>query len=1033
MGRMCRRSFIPTASSISSLGYEPTASRPACAQCNKATVMEPGEGSPDAAPRSRRHTLPSDLTRRFEAVVLWSSTPALSSRTAQRMTALSEAGAPVGWLAPGRIDTLVGQLDPPSSGAAPLVLADSGGTGGAIVDRAGSSRFGEPQRFDLRVLDRAGAALVQALETRGLAAKILPRPISSVRVKIELADRTSRTPTELQRFLLVHGIPGVPHLADLARQSAREAGVGDPRVVVDGSRVEIALEDAGDVALSMVDALWRSGVDPQGLLVIIDGLSGVPHRHAPVTVPDARAATFALVNGGRGVPRSGMIALSGGSGRLHQLLADQLRRRRWGALPDSRTQADWSLVINGLDVETQRVHEALLSLSDGQVGMSGASLTGEQNRRPWVVAGVYDGSGADTHLLTGPVAFELGVSRADPPRRRVLDLRTGTLFETAQVDTSDIESVRFLSLARPTTAVLRARLPHIYRTGATLLPPADDHTYEDGHLGGVRWIRVAASTGGILAAALQTRRTSPRPTDDADTRMAVLDRLAVYQTDASSLPNPSDGVNAVAHAATIGFDRLLTEHRQMWAGRWEDADIVVEGDDELQLAIRFALFHMMASVADSGEAGVGPRGLTGTGYRGHVFWDADTFVLPFLAATHPTAARSMLEYRLQRLPAAIEASRAVGRAGARFPWESARSGRDVTPTSARDRSGRLVAIRTGQLEEHIVSQVAWAACFYVDWTGDDVFARGPCHRILVETARYWASRVRSDEDGTTHIYGVVGPDEYHEPVDDNAFTNCMARWNLRRAAESADRADNDGVALDERQHWIDIAENLYDGYDADTGIYEQFAGFTRLEPLIIEELAPRRPIAADLLLGAERTQGAQVIKQADVLMLHHLLPDEVVAGSLEPNLRYYEPRTAHGSSLSPAIHASLLARARDFDRSLEALRIAARMDLDDLTGSTAQGLHLATMGGLWQALAFGFAGLRPRAGMLHIDPVLPPSWSALELRVRFRGAKVRVRKERAHLSVWSDRPTPVVVGGTPFALGPGTLEFRRRGPRWEPS
>ena len=262
MGRMCRRSFIPTASSIGSLGYEPTASRPACAQCNKATVMERGEGSPDAAPRSRRHTLPSDLTRRFEAVVLWSSTPALSSRTAQRMTALSEAGAPVGWLAPGRIDTLVAQLDPPSSGAAPLILADSGGTGGAIVDRAGSSRFGEPQRFDLRVLDRAGAALVQALEPRGLAAKTLPRPVSSIRVKIELADQTSRTPSEFQRFLLAHGIPGVPHLADLARQSAREAGVGDPRVVVDGSRVEIALEDAGDVALSMVDALWRTRSRP---------------------------------------------------------------------------------------------------------------------------------------------------------------------------------------------------------------------------------------------------------------------------------------------------------------------------------------------------------------------------------------------------------------------------------------------------------------------------------------------------------------------------------------------------------------------------------------------------------------------------------------------------------------------------------------------------------------------------------------------------------------------------------------------------
>ena len=157
-----------------------------------------------------------------------------------------------------------------------------------------------------------------------------------------------------------------------------------------------------------------------------------------------------------------------------------------------------------------------------------------------------------------------------------------------------------------------------------------------------------------------------------------------------------------------------------------------------------------------------------------------------------------------------------------------------------------------------------------------------------------------------------------------------------------------------------------------------------------------------------------------------------VAGSLEPNLRFYEPRTAHGSSLSPAIHASLLARARDFDPALEALRIATRMDLDDLTGSTAQGLHLATMGGTWQALAFGFMGLRPRGGMLHVDPVLPPSWSAIEFRVRFRGSRVRVRKERSHLSIWTDKRISVVVGSTPFATGPGNLAFRRRGPKWEP-
>ena len=150
---------------------------------------------------------------------------------------------------------------------------------------------------------------------------------------------------------------------------------------------------------------------------------------------------------------------------------------------------------------------------------------------------------------------------------------------------------------------------------------------------------------------------------------------------------------------------------------------------------------------------------------------------------------------------------------------------------------------------------------------------------------------------------MIGPDEYHEPVDDNAFTNVMARWNLRRAARL------DGVAPDERATWLRLADSLVDGYDPETGIYEQFAGFFDLEPLRIADLAPRRPISADLLLGSERVDGAQVVKQADVLMLHHLVPDEVATGSLAPNLEFYEPRTAHGSSLSPAIHAALFARA----------------------------------------------------------------------------------------------------------------------------
>jgi trehalose/maltose hydrolase-like predicted phosphorylase len=291
-------------------------------------------------------------------------------------------------------------------------------------------------------------------------------------------------------------------------------------------------------------------------------------------------------------------------------------------------------------------------------------------------------------------------------------------------------------------------------------------------------------------------------------------------------------------------------------------------------------------------------------------------------------------------------------------------------------------------------------------------------RILVETARYWASRIRVN-GGTAHIYGVIGPDEYHEPVDDNAYTNVLARWNLRRAANAVREYDAAGVRDDEYRHWLELADMLVDGYDAATGLYEQFAGFYGLEPLLIADVAPRRPVTADLLLGRDRVRGAQVVKQADVLMLHHLLPDQVARGSLEPNLDYYEPRTAHGSSLSPAIHASLFARAGRLDDAVAALGLAANIDLDDLTATGAGGVHLAAMGGVWQALAFGFMGLCVRGDVLTVDPRVPPMWRELTVRVQFRGVALVLRADRDMVYVDASDRVALAVDDRRIDVGPG--------------
>ena len=279
---------------------------------------------------------------------------------------------------------------------------------------------------------------------------------------------------------------------------------------------------------------------------------------------------------------------------------------------------------------------------------------------------------------------------------------------------------------------------------------------------------------------------------------------------------------------------------------------------------------------------------------------------------------------------------------------------------------------------------------------------------------------------------MIGPDEYHVAVDDNAYTNVMARWNLRRAASLGGKHVA-GVDAEERRAWLTSAEALADGFDPASGLYEQFAGFNSLEPLIISELAPRRPVAADLLLGPERVGSSQVVKQADVLMLHHLVPDEVAPDSLDANLRFYEPRTAHASSLSPGVHASLMARAGRLDDALDSLRLTARIDLDDLSEATAGGVHLGAMGTVWQALAWGFAGVRAEAGALRVDPRLPERWKALRLRLRYRGASLGLELEAGVARLTTDRPIKLALGAAtePIGVAEGTALWELPEPELE--
>lgn len=313
------------------------------------------------------------------------------------------------------------------------------------------------------------------------------------------------------------------------------------------------------------------------------------------------------------------------------------------------------------------MHAALCTTAAGVVGTTGVPVLAPAGRAPdVVVAGAYDGDGAAVDLLPAPLWDRVDAS-CDPADRvtLVLDLHSGVLHECVErAGAGAARSVRFASLARPGIVALAADGPAAERPGAPLRAPDPDRA-----AGGDEpepWLASRGARASVTAAARQSV---------AGGRLA---RVGAYVAGPDG-PAPERAVARLRRPAELGVDALLSEHRCAWARRWAHGDVVVVGDDDLQLAARLACYHLVSSVAARGEAAVGARGLTGRAYRGHVFWDADTFVLPYLAATHPRAARAMLRYRVRRLAAARAAARAEGRHGARFPWESADTGEDVTP------------------------------------------------------------------------------------------------------------------------------------------------------------------------------------------------------------------------------------------------------------------------------------------------------------------------------------------------------------------
>ena len=962
------------------------------------------------------------IDRTVEAVVIdWDGTAvagqrASAARVRRRVLALTSSGVDVALVSGKGAEDIARQLRARPAGPGRLWLCVHGGSELFEVSPAGARlvRRRVASAAEDSALDAAAARTINVLRERGVVIGRAAPGVNCRKISLrpELGGagpaKGSTGRLDERRFA------DLPEVARIAAESAIAAGLPSPRVTCDTGHVEIGLTGKGDSVCEVLTLLARRGVGP-GLVLVVAGesgvIGGVPAGDSLLAAAEAQRAIAVPARAGLAGGQSGAGQVSPGLAGLLGLLDEQVARRHARRVPGIDEDPAWILREDSGDPLRRRVAETVCSLGAGGLGTRGSVEEPAAGATPLVVAdGIYRDHGADD-LLPGPLWTGLLIAPTPDHDERVLDLRTGVLARRERGGT--LRTVRFTSVTRRGVVGLRAEAAAGRLRAGNPLQQPDQTPMRRGSLGPRYWARTGPPQGPGIGALAEQRTGRAGP-------VRSLERIAVYAAGRRRQPALGEANGLLDAAVEAGFDRLLAEHRAAWAKRWEAVDIAIPDDPATQLGVRFALFQLWCNVNRHDESAVGARGLSGKGYAGHVFWDADVFVLPAMVSIDPQAARAMLRYRLRRLGAARSLAATGGYEGARFPWESAATGEDVTPRSGR-LGGMVVPIRTGQLEEHITADVAWAAAHYAAWAGP---VGGRHYRaqvpLLVETARYWASRARRDADGRVHIDAVIGPDEYHGPVNDNAYTNVMARWNLRAGADAADQA---GIAAD-RRRWRELADGLVDGYDAATGRYEQFAGYFGLEPLLIAEFA-EPPVAADLLIEPGRLAGSQIIKQPDVLMLHYLVPAQVRPGSLEPNLDFYGPRTAHGSSLSPAVTAALLARAGRADEALAMLGLALTLDIGDTTGMTAAGLHLANLGGIWQAILRGFAGVAVQEGVLTIDPRLPSAWGSLDIRFRCLGRQVRLSISRDDVVVHSDGPLEARLAGDGPRAVSGTARLGR--------
>ncbi len=473
------------------------------------------------------------------------------------------------------------------------------------------------------------------------------------------------------------------------------------------------------------------------------------------------------------------------------------------------------------------------------------------------------------------------------------------------------------------------------------------------------------------------------------------------------------GEKLSAKQAESSFDELKAAQANGWAKRWEKADVVVEGNDESQQGIRFNLFQLFSTYyGNDARLNIGPKGFTGEKYGGATYWDTEGFAVPlYLALADQSVTRNLLEYRHEQLPGAYHNAKQQGLDGALFPM--------VTFNGIECHNEWEITFE----EIHRNGTIAYAIYNYTRYTGDTEYVTHDGFDVLVGIARFWADRVHfSKRKGMYMIHGVTGPNEYENNVNNNWYTNILAKWCLNYANEIADKVDADktaelGLTSEERAKWHEIADNMYLPEDKELGIFVQHDTFLDKDLTPVKDL-PQDQLPLNQHWSWDHILRSPYIKQADVLQGIYYFVECFTQEQKERNFDFYEPLTVHESSLSPSIHAILAADLHKEDKAFEMYSRTARLDLDNYNNDTNDGLHITSMTGSWLAIVQGFAGMRVIDDELQFAPFLPKEWTGYKFRINFRGRllSISVSQEGTQIDLLKGDDLTIKLNGKDLKL-----------------